>query len=121
LEGTPIHSRGRRDHCLPVADATRRFHFVEETAMIRPAVAVATLVLLTATDPCLAGQNENVRSDAAAPASNESNNRLMIINGNSGRVIYDDGRDDLFCVTRRYFVGWDCYGRRLYRRVMGCR
>jgi hypothetical protein len=45
----------------------------------------------------------------------------MIINGNSGRVIYDDGRDDMFCVTRRYFVGWDYYGRRLYRRAMGCR
>jgi D-alanyl-D-alanine carboxypeptidase len=87
--------------------------------MIRPAVAVATLVLLAATDTCLAGQN--VAPNTVAPASNESNNRLMIINGNSGRVIYDDGRDDMFCVTRRYFVGWDYYGRRLYRRTMGCR
>jgi hypothetical protein len=43
--------------------------------------------------------NENVTSNAAAPASNKSNNRLMIINGNSGRVIYDDGRDDMFWVT----------------------
>jgi hypothetical protein len=97
------------------------FFLLRETAMIRPAVAVATLVLLAATDTCLAGQNQNVASSAAAPASNESNNRLMIINGNSGRVIYDDGRDDMFCVTRRYFVGWDYYGRRLYRRAMGCR
>jgi hypothetical protein len=89
--------------------------------MIRPAVAVATLVLLAATDPGLASQNEKVAHNAAAPAPNETNSRLMIINGNSGRVIYDDGRDDLFCVTRHYFVGWNYYGRRLYRRTMGCR
>jgi hypothetical protein len=87
--------------------------------MIRP--AVAALVLLAATEHSLAGQNENSTSKPATQAANESNNRLMIINGNSGRVVYDDGRDDLFCVTRRYFVGWDYYGRRLYRRAMGCR
>ncbi len=87
--------------------------------MIRPAVAVAALVLLAATAPGLASQNEKIAHKTAAP--NESNTRLMIINGDSGRVIYDDGRDDLFCVTRRYFVGWDYYGRRLYRRTMGCR
>lgn len=88
--------------------------------MIRPAVAVAALVLLAATDAGLASQNAKVAHNAAASPS-ESNNRLMIIDGNSGRVIYDDGRDDMFCVTRRYFVGWDYYGRRLYRRTMGCR
>jgi D-alanyl-D-alanine carboxypeptidase len=89
--------------------------------MIRPAVAAATLVLLAATDPGLASQNEKVAPSAAPPAANESRYRLMIINGNSGRVIYDDGSDDMVCVTRRYFVGWDYYGRRLYRRTMGCR
>jgi hypothetical protein len=94
---------------------------LRETAMIRRAVAVATLVSLAATDPGLASQNEKVGHHAAASAPNESNSRLMIINGNSGRVIYDDGYDDLFCVTRRYFVGWDYYGRRLYRRAIGCR
>ena len=45
----------------------------------------------------------------------------MIVNGNSGRVIYDDGRNDLFCVTRRYTVGYDQYGRRIMRRNMRCR
>jgi lipoprotein-anchoring transpeptidase ErfK/SrfK len=49
------------------------------------------------------------------------NNKLMIVNGNSGRVIYDDGRNDLFCVTRRYTVGYDQYGRRIMRRNMRCR
>jgi hypothetical protein len=45
----------------------------------------------------------------------------MIVNGYSGRVVYDDGRDDVFCVTRRYFVGRDYYGRRIFRRAMACR
>jgi hypothetical protein len=31
----------------------------------------------------------------------------MIINGNSGHATYDDRRDDMFCVTLHYFVGWD--------------
>jgi hypothetical protein len=59
---------------------------LRETAMIRPAAAVATPVLLAGTDPGLAGL-ENVTSNAAAPASNKSNNRLMIINGNSGHTV----------------------------------
>jgi hypothetical protein len=97
------------------------FILLRETAMIRPAVAVAALALLAATDAGLASQNAKVAHNAAAAAPNERYNRLMIINGDSGHVIYDDGRDDMFCVTRRYFVGWDYYGRRLYRRTMGCR
>ncbi|MBM3552765.1 MAG: hypothetical protein FJX45_13605 [Alphaproteobacteria bacterium] len=51
----------------------------------------------------------------------EENNRLLIVNGNSGHVIYDDGRDDLFCVTRRRVVGYNDYGRRIWRRTMRCR
>ncbi len=56
-----------------------------------------------------------------ARAEEADNNRLLIVNGNSGRVIYDDGRDDLFCVTRRHIVGYDDYGRRIYHRSMRCR
>lgn len=51
----------------------------------------------------------------------DDNSRLLIVNGNSGHVIYDDGRDDLFCVTRRRLVGYDDYGRRIYHRRMRCR
>lgn len=47
--------------------------------------------------------------------------RLMIVNGNSGHVIYDDGRDDLYCVTRRVTVGYDYHGRPVRRRTMNCR
>ena len=51
----------------------------------------------------------------------ESQDRLMIVNGNSGRVVYDDGRDDLYCVTRRYTAAYDYYGRPIRRRSMNCR
>lgn len=47
--------------------------------------------------------------------------RLMIVNGNTHEVIYDDGRDDLFCVTRVHVIGHNEYGRRIYRRTMRCR
>jgi hypothetical protein len=52
-------------------------------------------------------------------APNASSYRLMIINGNSGHATYDDRRDDLFCVTLHYFVGWDYYHRRLWMECRG--
>ncbi len=51
----------------------------------------------------------------------DGDSRLMIVNDNSGHVIYDDGRDDLYCVTRRVTVGYDYYGRPVRRRTMNCR
>ncbi len=51
----------------------------------------------------------------------DDDNRLLIVNGHSGHVIYDDGRNDLYCVTRRHVVAYDDYGRRIYRRNMRCR
>jgi hypothetical protein len=58
---------------------------------------------------------------AMSARAEESNNRLLIVNGNSGHVIYDDGRSDLFCVTRRRVVAHDEWGRPIYRRKMRCR
>lgn len=58
---------------------------------------------------------------ATGARAEDANDRLMIVNGNSGHVIYDDGRDDLFCVTRRRVVGHDDHGRRIFRRTMRCR
>jgi hypothetical protein len=56
----------------------------------------------------------------ADESTQDADDRLMIVSGNSGRVIYDDGRDDLFCVTRVY--GWyDGYGYFHRRRTMHCR
>lgn len=47
--------------------------------------------------------------------------RLVIVNGNTHHVIYDDGYDDLFCVTRRFVVGYNDYGRPIFRRTIHCR
>lgn len=58
---------------------------------------------------------------AAPEAFAGSNDRLMIVDGNKGRVVYDDGRDDMYCVTRRRVVGYNQYGRRIVRRSMRCR
>jgi hypothetical protein len=57
----------------------------------------------------------------AGVAHAQSNDRLLIVNGNTGRVVYDDGRDDLFCVTRRHVAYYDYHGRPVTRRTMRCR
>jgi hypothetical protein len=80
-----------------------------EKPMSRIALATATLVALT------------VAGTAASHAASASDNRLLVVNGNTGHVIYDDGHDDLFCVTRRVVVGYTEQGRRIVRRTMRCR
>ena len=57
----------------------------------------------------------------AREASSAGQDRLMIVDGNKRRVVYDDGRNDLYCVTRRRVVGYNDYGRPIYRRNMRCR
>jgi hypothetical protein len=91
--------------------------------MIRTSAALALVTLLSPANPGLAGQNVNSVSKAATPApqSDRADNRLLIVNGVSGRVMYDDGHEDMFCVTRRYLIGWNDAGRRIYQRNMSCR
>ena len=55
------------------------------------------------------------------PDDLSAEDRLLIVNGNSGRVVYNDGRNDLFCVTRVVFSHYDYYGRPHYKRTMRCR
>ncbi len=55
----------------------------------------------------------------AAPKS--GNASLVVVNGDTGRVVYDDGYDDAFCVTRRRFVGYDWWGNPIFRRTIRCR
>lgn len=57
----------------------------------------------------------------AATAQAQSNDRLLIVNGNTHRVVYDDGRNDLFCVTRRHVAYYDYFGRPVHRRTIRCR
>jgi hypothetical protein len=57
----------------------------------------------------------------ATPVSDSADDRLLIVNGQNGRVIYDDGRDDLFCVTRKVIIGYNEFGEPIRKRVMRCR
>ena len=45
----------------------------------------------------------------------------MIVNRNNGRVIYDDGRNDLFCSTHVYVAGYTDCGTSDLRSNMHCR
>jgi hypothetical protein len=47
--------------------------------------------------------------------------RLLIFDRNKRRVIYDDGRNDLFCATGVYVAGYTWNGYPIYRRNMRCR
>lgn len=77
--------------------------------MLRIALLAAAVICAA---PVLVHAEEAQENDA---------DRLLIVNGNSGRVVYDDGRDDLFCVTRKICVGYTFDGRPIYRRTMHCR
>jgi hypothetical protein len=64
---------------------------------------------------------DEIPADPSQVPQLDSNNRLMLIDRNTGRVIYDDGRNDLFCVTGIYIAGHTPSGRPIYRRNLRCR
>jgi hypothetical protein len=89
------------------------------------AAAFATLALASAL-PSHAQKLAVTPDQFAAPEESAADgdvaeDRLLIVNRNSGRVIYDDGRNDLYCATQRIVVGYTCWGRPIYRRTMRCR
>jgi hypothetical protein len=90
------------------ADSHRVDDIHMRVSMLR-AIFAASIITLTG----LAG--------SAWAQEDASNERLLIVNGNTGHVIYDDGRDDLFCVTRRFIAYYDHYGRPVFRRALRCR
>ncbi|MGL4636079.1 MAG: hypothetical protein ACRCWF_08870 [Beijerinckiaceae bacterium] len=56
-----------------------------------------------------------------APAEARSGtNRFHIVDGDQGRVVYDDGRNDGGCIFRRKFVGYDYWGNPRFRKVFHC-
>lgn len=58
-----------------------------------------------------------------APTADAMGNKkpyLTVIDGDRGRVVYDDGYDDGTCVYRRRFAGYDWYGHPIFRKVMRC-
>jgi hypothetical protein len=95
------------------------------------AAGAAAAFLIGSAGACLALQLQDrsgfpptaiVQDYAGFPlAQPGADDRLLIINGNNHRVIYDDGDDDLICITRHVIVGHNAYGRPIYRRTMHCR
>jgi hypothetical protein len=92
-------------------------------------IAAASIAVSFALTP--AGHADSLGADVEISAHNEaaptldnvsgSQERLMIVSRNTGRIIYDDGRNDLFCATAVYVAGYTQWGRPIYRRSMRCR
>ncbi len=82
------------------------------------AVVAASIITLIGLSGSARGQ-EVPNQDTSNQGS--PNQRLLIVDGHTHRVVYDDGRDDLFCVTRRFIAYYDHYGRPVIRRTLRCR
>ncbi len=74
---------------------------------------ILTCALLTAPAVGFAAEAQ------AAPKT--GNKSLVVVNGDTGRVIYDDGYNDAFSITRRRVVGFDFWGNPIFHRVVRCR
>jgi hypothetical protein len=96
----------------------RTFAAIAVAALIMTATASKAEILLSG-QPAEQGFSQGF-SDTAEP-TDAANDRLMIVNGNNGHVIYDDGKDDLFCVTRKVIVGYNEFGYPIRKRTMRCR
>jgi hypothetical protein len=59
--------------------------------------------------------------NAPQPTETGMQAQMLIVDRNAARIIYDDGRNDLFCVTQRIRVGYNPQGAPIYRRIMRCR
>lgn len=85
------------------------------------AAFVASAVTAARADVYFLGSNDQHETDRGIGASDSADDRLLIVNGSSGRVIYDDGKNDLFCVTRKVVIGYNEFGEPIRKRVMRCR
>jgi hypothetical protein len=95
----------------------------ETTMTIRTLAATAVTILILAAPAARAAivlQDETLARHST-DAVDSAADRLLIVNANNGRVIYDDGRDDLFCVSRKVIVGYDHFGHPIRKRTMNCR
>lgn len=88
--------------------------------MLTRTLAAAALLALIAGSTSARAETD-FDTTVATEIGSDAQDRLLIVNGNSGRVIYDDGRNDLFCVTRKVVAGYDWYGRPVFKRTMKCR
>jgi hypothetical protein len=90
---------------------------------IRAIAAIALTVLVVAAAAKAEGvlpQEAAMGETDATQAATNADERLLIVNGNTGHVIYDDGQDDSFCVTRKVVVGYDDWGFPIRKQAMYC-
>lgn len=85
------------------------------------AIAIATLTLAATAAKAEGFLPEQFSAQTLTDVAATDADRLLIVNGNNGHVIYDDGRDDLFCVTRKVVIGYDDWGHPIRKRTMRCR
>jgi hypothetical protein len=83
---------------------------------IRAIVAIALTVLAIAASAKAEGFLPE-----STPPTNSADDRLLILNGDTSHIVYDDGQDDLFCVTRKVVVGYNGWGFRIRKQTMHCR
>lgn len=92
------------------------------TTIVAAALAASAITAAQADVYFLGSKDQHATDTATAThVSDSADDRLMIVNGKTGRVIYDDGKDDLFCVTRKVIIGYDEDGDPIRKRVMRCR
>ena len=59
-------------------------------------------------------------STLISSAEARPNNRFWVGDADTGRVVYDDGRNDGGCIFHRVFAGYDWSGRPVFRKVFRC-
>ena len=85
------------------------------------AIAMTTLTLSASAAKAESFSQKEMSGADLTHVEEPTADRLLIVNGSNGRVIYDDGHDDLFCVTRKVVVGYDDWGQPIRKRTMRCR
>jgi hypothetical protein len=91
------------------------------TTILVAGALIASVAASAKADVRFRGTSGDKHTVDATTVSDEADDRLLIVNGKTGKVIYDDGKDDLFCVTRKVIVGYDEDGDPIRKRVMRCR
>ena len=68
------------------------------------AFSVVVLIPLAQAGDVKISEREKDTSNDPAPLSSAPDERMVVVNPNTGRVIYDDGKKDKICVTRTFGV-----------------
>lgn len=83
-------------------------------------IRVIAAIVFTVLAVVAAAKAEDVRPERTTVANN-TGDRLLILNGDTGHLVYDDGQDDLFCVTRKVVVGYNEWGFPIRKAAVQCR